>query len=56
MIFSDLRQNLVMKIFGMVSLHIRCPGYGNRWDTLPVLIPLMRKPVAQEFLQEVRAV
>lgn len=39
-----------------VSLHIRCPGYGNRWDTLPVLIPLMRKPVAQEFLQEVRAV
>ncbi len=42
-IFPDLRQNLVMKIFGMVSLHIRCPGYGSRRDTLPVLIPLMRK-------------
>ena len=32
-----------MKIFGMVSLHIRCPGYGSRRDTLPVLIPLMRE-------------
>lgn len=40
-IFPDLRQNLVMKIFGMVSLHIRCPGYGSRRDTLPVLIPLV---------------
>ena len=39
-IFPDLRQNLLMKIFGMVSLHIRCPGYGSRRDTLPVLIPL----------------
>ena len=29
--------NLLMKIFGMVSLHIRCPGYGSRRDTLPVL-------------------
>ena len=42
-IFPDLRQNLLMKIFGMVSLHIRCPGYGSRRDTLPVLIPLIRK-------------
>lgn len=42
-IFPDLRQNLVMKIFGMVSLHIRCPGYGSRRDTLPVLIPLCAK-------------
>ena len=32
-IFPDLRQNLVMKIFGMVSLHIRCPGYGSRRDS-----------------------
>ena len=45
-IFPDLRQNLVMKIFGMVSLHIRCPGYGSRRDTLPVLIPLMRKKLS----------
>lgn len=55
-IFPDLRQNLVMKIFGMVSLHIRCPGYGSRRDTLPVLIPLMRKKSSQPLLERLHAV
>ena len=48
-IFPDLRQNLLMKIFGMVSLHIRCPGYGSRRDTLPVLIPLIRKKAHRHY-------
>lgn len=54
-IFPDLRQNLVMKIFGMVSLHIRCPGYGGRRDTLPVLIPLMRKRASWNLLGKLHA-
>lgn len=54
-VFSDLRQNLVMKVCGMVSLHIRCPGYGNRWDTLPVLIPLMRRDSSQKLLRQLHA-
>lgn len=55
-IFPDLRQNLVMKIGGMVSLHIRCPGYGSRRDTLPVLIPLIRKKSSQPLLEKLHAV
>lgn len=54
-VFPDLRQNLIMKICGMVSLHIRCPGYGSRRDTLPVLIPLVRKRSSQALLQKLHA-
>ena len=55
-IVPDLRQNLLMKIFGMVSLHIRCPGYGSRRDTLPVLIPLIRKKGSQALLEKLHTV
>ena len=51
-VFPDLRQNLIMKLCRMVSLHIRCPGYGSRRDTLPVLIPLMRKQTSQILLKK----
>lgn len=54
-IFPDLRQNLIMKIFGMVSLHIRCPGYGSRRDTLPVLLPLVRKKTSHVLLEKFHA-
>ncbi len=54
-VFSDLRQNLIMKLFGMTSLHIRCPGYGSRRDTLPVLIPLMRKRSSWALLGKLHA-
>lgn len=55
-LYTDLRQNLVMKLCGMVSLHIRCCGYGGRRDTLPVLIPLIRKCSARPLLQRFSAV
>lgn len=55
-VFPDLRQNLIMKIFGMVSLHIRCPGYGNSRNTLPVVIPLLRKKDSWELLEHFHAV
>lgn len=51
-VFPDLRQNLIMKICGMVSLHIRCPGYGSRRDKLPVLIPLVRKKTSHQLLEK----
>ena len=54
-VFPDLRQNLIMKICGMVSLHIRCPGYGSRRDTLPVLMPLVRKRSSQQLLDKLHA-
>ncbi len=54
-VFPDLRQNLIMKICGMVSLHIRCPGYGSRRGTMPVLIPLVRKRSSQQLLNKLHA-
>ncbi len=37
------RQNLIMKLFGMQSLHLSCSGFGNGRRSMPVLIPLMPK-------------
>ncbi len=37
------RQNLMMKLFGVQSLHLSCPGYGNGRKALPVLIPVVTK-------------
>ena len=37
------KQNLVMKMFGVSSLHLSCPGYGNGRQSLPVLIPVVTK-------------
>ncbi len=54
-VFPDLRQNLIMKLCGMVSLHIRCPGYGGRHDDLPVLLPLLRKKTAAPLLEKLHA-
>ena len=37
---SDLRQNLLMKIFGLASVHISCTGYGKRKNEIPVFLPM----------------
>lgn len=37
------RQNLMMKLCGVYSMHLSCPGYGNGRKSLPVLIPLVTK-------------
>lgn len=39
--YIDLRQSMIMKIFGMTSLNISCSGYGNNKNELPVLIPIL---------------
>jgi len=38
--YSDLRQNLIMKIFGAVTVNISCAGYGAGSQYLPVLLPI----------------
>lgn len=53
-VFPELRQNLIMKLFGMVSLHIRCPGYGTRSGNLPVLIPLLSRRESWELLERLQ--
>ncbi|SHM25776.1 PH domain-containing protein [Ruminococcus flavefaciens] len=38
--YTDLRQNLIMKLFGAVAVNINCPGYGSSKNRLPVLLPV----------------
>lgn len=41
--YTDLRQNLIMKIFGAVTVNISCSGYGDSSRQLPVLLPMRKK-------------
>lgn len=41
--YTDLRQNLIMKIFGAVTVNISCSGYGGGSRQLPVLLPMRKK-------------
>ena len=36
----DMRQNLLMKLFGVTSVHVGCTGYGKRKNELPVFVPI----------------
>lgn len=38
--FTDIRQNLPMKIFRVSSVHIHCSGYGKGRTKLAVLLPI----------------
>lgn len=49
--YIDIRQNLMMKLLRFLSVHISCPGYGNQKNELPVLMPLLQKSHAANFLQ-----
>ena len=49
--YIDIRQNLMMKLLRLMSVHISCPGYGNQKNELPVLMPLLQKSHATHFLQ-----
>lgn len=48
--YIDIRQNLMMKLFRLISIHISCPGYGNQKNELPVLLPLLKKKQASALL------
>lgn len=37
---ADMRQNLLMKLFGITSLHVNCTGYGKRKNEIPVFVPV----------------
>lgn len=41
--YTDLRQNLIMKLFGAVSVNISCAGYGSGSKQLPVLLPMRKE-------------
>lgn len=41
--YTDLRQNLIMKLCGAVSVNISCAGYGSGSKQLPVLLPMRKE-------------
>ena len=41
--YTDLRQNLIMKICNAVSVNISCAGYGSDKNHLPVLLPMRKE-------------
>lgn len=41
--FADLRQNLLMKICGVMSVHVSCTGYGKSKNEIPVFVPVTTK-------------
>lgn len=41
--YTDLRQNLIMKLCGAVTVNVSCAGYGYDSQHLPVLMPIRRE-------------
>lgn len=54
--YADLRQNLLMKICGVMSVHVSCTGYGKQKNEIPVFVPITDKKsitgVMKMFLPE----
>lgn len=51
--YWDIRQNLLMKLSNLLSVHICCSGYGNQRRTLPMLIPMIPKRDAETVLPHI---
>ena len=49
--YTDLRQNLIMRILGAVAVNISCAGYGASKNRLPVLLPVKTEKSLGKNLQ-----
>ena len=49
--YTDLRQNLIMKVMGAVAVNISCAGYGALKNRLPVLLPVKTEKSLGKNLQ-----
>lgn len=41
--YADLRQNLITKIFRVMSISVNCTGYGKPKNEIPVFVPMTTK-------------
>jgi uncharacterized membrane protein YdbT with pleckstrin-like domain len=48
--YTDLEQNMLMKIFSLTSIHVNCAGYGNNGNEIPVFLPIMGSKQAENVL------
>lgn len=48
---ADLRQNLLMKICRVMSVHVSCTGYGKSKNEIPVFVPITTKKRVMSTMQ-----
>jgi len=48
---ADLRQNLLMKICRVMSVHVSCTGYGKGKNEIPVFVPVTTKKRVMTTMQ-----
>jgi len=51
--YIDIRQNVIMKLFRVMSINISCSGYGLNTKSLPILVPLITKRMLNENLSDI---
>lgn len=51
-IYTDMRQNLIMKIFGLVTVMISCCGYGKGKGEIPLAVPSVNKKSAGRIIEK----
>lgn len=51
--YTDLRQNLIMKLSGAVAVNISCAGYGSAKNHLPVLLPVKKEENLGNALEKI---
>ena len=51
--YIDIRQNMIMKGFRAIAVHVSCAGYGNSRKSLPVLLPVRRERGIREDLVKI---
>lgn len=51
--YIDIRQNVIMKLFRVMSINISCSGYGSNTKNLPVLVPIITKRTLNENLSDI---
>lgn len=49
--YADLRQNMLMKIFRVMSVNISCSGYGKQKNEIPVFVPITGKKSVSEVMK-----
>ena len=49
--YADLRQNLLSKLFSIMSVHVNCSGYGKAKNEIPVFVPISTKRQVYSSLQ-----
>ncbi len=51
--YADLRQNLLMKLFGVMSVNVSCSGYGKAKNEIPVFIPISDSRKVRSILKRI---